>query len=170
MRILVVKSEKNLGAVVSRVTMANASAEVTARAEAAFRAVNPGVDFNRLKPGDVLMVPDTQDIGPGQGDTISGAVLSPVVENAKATLAQLKNRLTSAESDAGTERDTLARLLKSKGLQTAMSQDQSLKEDVRAVQSALAQEIKDAADRKKVLTTVFDQVAADLDHMRQRFG
>src|SRR5262245_30455706 len=96
MRILVVKSEKSIGAVLTRVTPANAGPEVTARAEAALRTVNPGVDFNRLKPGDVLVMPDMSDVGPRQGDTISGAVLAPVVEHARANLTQLKNRLTAA--------------------------------------------------------------------------
>lgn len=119
MRILVVKSEKTLGAVVGRVTAPNAPAETTARAEAALRAANPGVDFNRLRPGDVLVLPEAPDISAEQGDTVPGAVLDAAVEQAKAGLAQLRRRLDGSESGAQTERDTLRRLLESQALAAA---------------------------------------------------
>jgi len=170
MRIFVVKSEKNMAGLRTSLARGDAAKSAVKAAEARLRAANPHVDFDRLKPGDVLVVPEAAGFTSARATSFTGTLLESSVEQARAGLQQLKRRVGAGEQAADRRREAIVRSLKSKAVKLAADRDEPFRKDVERLREAVSQDEKDAAARQRSLREVFDQVEADLADLRQRFA
>ena len=70
-----IRKEKTLRELATRVfDVSPTEPEALKRAEAALEAANPGVDFRRLEPGTVLVVPERADVRPAARETAAGPI------------------------------------------------------------------------------------------------
>ena len=170
MRIFVVNTEKNMAGLRTSLVREDAAKGAVKAAEARLKAANPHVDFDRLRPGDVLVVPEAAEFTSARATSFTATLLESSVEQAREGLQQLKRRVGAGEQDAGQRREVIVRSLKSRAVKLAADRDESFRKDIERLREALSQDEKDATARQKSLQEVFDRVASDLTDLQQRFA
>lgn len=95
MRVIVVRDEKNARALAGRLLKARTSQAATTRAIAAIRDANPGLDLDKLRPGDVVLVPELAGARKAVGDVLAPE-LDALAEQVHAGLGALERATASA--------------------------------------------------------------------------
>lgn len=103
MRIFVVKDQKSISALKGGLIRADASTADVRVAKEALQAANPQIDINRLKPGTVLVVPDTGAFDPKASEHAAGEGSDEIGAGLKRQLDELGARLRQrwAEAEQG---------------------------------------------------------------------
>lgn len=147
------------------------SADPTATLER-IKALNPHVDFKRLKAGTVLILPDDPDIKTsGKGVESFGARALNELGSAMAVgFDEAAGRVRKAAADANSDRGAIAESLKSKLVRREIESDAALRKQLDSAASA-------AAGREKALSQAVDDVSVlaqsffqELDAMKKLLG
>lgn len=170
MRILVLKADIDPAALRTRLVRADAGAEAVKRAGALFAAANPHVKQGTLRAGTAVYVPDSPEFDIEDSDHVIGPVLDELTKRTAEAMATLKRRMDEGERSAATERELLAKALKSRGVKAAADSDEQLRKDIGRLAEALSQEAKQASERGKLTEQALKQADADLAELRQRFA
>lgn len=136
------------------------------------KALNPHVDFKRLKAGTVLILPDGPDIKTsGKGVESFGArALDELGSAMAAGFDEAGRRVRKVADDATSDRGVIAESLKSKLVRREIESDAALRNQLDSAASA-------AAGREKALSQAADDVSAlaksffqELDAMKKLLG
>lgn len=169
MRVLILKADTDFAALRTRLIRADAGAEAAKRAEALFAAANPHAGQGMLRAGTAVYVPDAPEFDTQDTDHVIGPVLDELTRRAAESLGDLKRRMDVGERHAASERELLAKALKSRGVKAAAESDEQLRKDLGRLAEALSQEAKQAAERGKLTEQALKQADADLAELRKRF-
>lgn len=169
MPITVIRKEKNTAELAARVfELKSAEPEVVKRAEALLKAANPNVDFRRLTPGTVLVVPEHAELKLAARETAAGAAAAGLAELFRDALAAGRKRFEVGQKAEEQERDVALRLLKSNAIKTLAARDEAVKADVTRVGEALVEQAKESKQRAEALSAMFEQMQQDLDELVKR--
>ena len=167
MRLFVVNNESSVSAVTDRIAGISAAASEderlrTVRLQDEIRRVNPRIDFDRLTPGDVIVIPDSPDVVADAGEKPLGSLFDLSAGQAAENLEQLERRVRQGASRTGADRAALAKLLTSPEVKRALANQETLVKDVERIREAIKADDKEMATRLKQLDTVLTAVASDL--------
>lgn len=168
MRILIVKDEKNLTGLRTRLLRSDVSPAAAKLAEAELRAANPHVDVKHLQPGTALVVPDAAEFKVRGTESMLASYVDTLSERLEIGLRQLAERLEAGSKLAARQREEVAGVLSSRGFRAVAGSDESVRADAQRVQEALAADAERSKDRRKRLELALKRAQADLHALRQR--
>lgn len=150
MAVLVIGSEKNFAGLRARVVTGTVSGAAAKRIADAFRRANPGVDFDKLRPGTVLTVPDLAELGT-RGDLSLDDGVAQAADAALADATEILDGLvetaTKLRKEAAAERRQVAKAMDGREVREAAERIPGLGEDVEAARRALEED--EAADKER---------------------
>lgn len=175
MRMLVIKEDTDLGGIGSKLLRRGAGGGKGGTASAVsldkLKALNPHVDFTKLKAGAVLLVPDLPDIDDSNaaGDSIGGdafaGFVAEVEDGWKGAVARTRRAQSRLDDDAG----ALAEALKSPAVKRAIDADAELKPQLAAAQAALKAERERATATLQLLDAVQVATKQELAELTKLF-
>lgn len=164
MRIFVVKKDSNLKALFG--------AAPAARLEQLQR-FNPHLDFKKITPGAVIVVPDeARDIEFPGGDAkaIDAEAMESFIGFTKDALAATAKRVQQAAERAKGEEAALMSALKSKAAQAAFDKDPELKVQAEEVVKSAKEASRDSAADVKNVEAMLKVAQAELVELAKRLG
>ncbi len=167
MPVLIIRDEGTLVDLRPRLVGRRGPSEIPERLAAALRDANPNVDFDDLRPGTVVTVPDVEDARV-RDDAMSSEL---VFDGIDALIAAVGGVLASAGQQAAqqakveaADRAIVRRSLGLKAVADAVERDQDLRAEVARVEETLAAADEDAEQaaraREQALATWTDDLAA----------
>ena len=168
-RILKVKKERNLRSLTARLVRADASPAETKRAEKAIKAANPHIDFERLKPDTVVIVPDVPEIPDVPSEHVAADLLAVLEEQLFSGLEAVKKSAAEGEKRRASERSKLDKLLGSSKFRDAVGEDEGLKRDAAALAESLDREKELSKERKKELREALKKAETDFNKLKRLF-
>ena len=173
MRTIVVGTERSLGDVVERAFPSRVSAAAGKRVAQAVRDANPRVDFDRLRRGTVLSIPDVPDAPdafPRRGrlglDDVTSAGLETVQAVVRSGVEELVALAGREEAAASKERTRLARALDADEVREAMDSDERLAGEIVAVRRAIEDDEAAAEGRAAVIERLGGRWAEQVDVLK----
>ena len=172
MPILVVGTEKNFAALRPRLFAGRVSPKAAGEVSAAIREANPHADLDKLEPGTVLTIPETDKVSV-RGELSLGETVRAAVEGlsnaGKSALEELTATAAARESEASEERKQLAKTLRSKELDGVTRQDKALAADLDAAREAVAEEEQRSGERAAALERAKAEWTKELDALKGLF-
>ena len=173
MPILVVGSEKNFAALRPRLFAGRVSPKAAGEVAAAIREANPHADLDKLAPGTVLTIPESDRVSV-RGELSLGETVRAAVEGlsnaGRSALEELTATAAARESEASEERKQLAKTLRSKELEGPARQDKALAADLDATREAVAEEEKRSGERAAALDQAKAEWTQELDALKGLFN
>jgi hypothetical protein len=133
--------------------------------------LNPHLDFKRIKPGEMIIVPDSVDdvdFPGGSLKTIGADAMESFSSFAEQALADAARRMKTAADRAKTEEASLATALKSRMVTAALSQDPELKSQAAEASTQAKADSKAAAADVKAFDQLRKTVMAELAVLEKR--
>jgi hypothetical protein len=167
MRILVTNSQQTSTLALKQTLL---KADTSGAAFAKLQRLNPHVDFERIPPGTVLLLPEEAGIEPEAGFAASGDAFESLSADLgralDATSKQIKDRLAQNQADT----KVLTAALKVKGIATQIAADPGLTAQVKAAATRSADVAKKGAADQKALDETRRELAVDLAALRKLLG
>jgi hypothetical protein len=164
MRILVTNAQQVTKAALQQ-TVLKGNTSVAAFAK--LQKLNPHIDFDRITPGTVLLLPDDPEVDSAAGFSASGdafqSLSDDLVRALDVTHSQIKTRLAQNVADS----KTLATALKVRTIAAQIAADPELTAQVRAATTRSADVARQGAADQKALDDAKRDMAADLAALRQ---
>jgi hypothetical protein len=165
MPLLIVGDEKNLTALRSRLFEGRVSAAAVGRVSDALKAANPGVNFEKLRPGIVLTIPDLPELA--VGDLSLDDTVDRSIETLRKDLATAIETLTNAatvrsRADAA-ERKRVRPALDADEVRAAAARDPAVASDLKAAIEALDADEAAAKERIAALKKAAEEWTAELE-------
>lgn len=173
MAVLIVRNERTIADLAPRLVGRRGPTELPDHVVAAIREANPNVDLDRLRPGDVLTIPDLVDTRV-RDDAAPAELLAQGVDTMIAALGEVmataREQAAQRAKVEAADRATVRRSVGLRAVQEAARQDPVLADDLEQVQEALAaaDEVADqaAATRQQALA----RWAEDLETIKAMSG
>jgi LysM repeat protein len=134
---------------------------------------NPHVDFTKLAPGTVLVIPDAlRDIQfpTGDAESIGPEALASFTGFAKDALQASAKRLRAGAERAKTEEGELAAAAKSQGVNDAVGHDPALKEMIAAALKTSQEDGRAAAEGIKAFDALSKAALSELQALGKRLA
>jgi len=170
MAVLVVGSEKNFAGLRARVVTGTVSSAAAKRIAEAFRRANPAVDFDKLRPGTILTVPDLPELSARAGLTLDDGIdqaADAVLANATEILDGLVETANRLRKEAAAERRQVAKAMDQGEVREAADRIPGLREDLEAARNALEEEEAGDKERAAALKKARAQWAEELSAFRE---
>lgn len=174
MRVIVVNSRADAQTVASRLAR-----ERVGRPADEIERLNPHVDFTRIEPGTVILVPDRISPG-GAGEaeeaaddkdrSIQGRAFDDLREQTADALEGSSARLRRGYDTLAGETKEVSALLKSAPVKRAMEADPELKAQVEAAAAVFKQDAADAKAAEQTLKSMKDLIEKELDGLAKLIG
>lgn len=171
MPIVVVGNEKNFNALRPRLFEGKVSGKAAAEVAEEVRRANPHVDLDKLTPGTVLTIPDSQNLKV-RGDlsldeaTTKGAV-EGVANFGKAALGDLVGTAERREAEAKADRRKVLKSLDAVRGDTTKARERGLAKELETARKALAEEDDRANERATTVRQAQEEWTAGLDALAQ---
>ncbi len=164
--LFIVDNQRDAAAIAARLLPNRASAASRRLAVEALREANPTLDFDRLRPGAVVVVPpEVGRLRRNAADDPAGETADALIGEARAGLQALLAAAEAAEEQAAAARDATRRLLDSRDL-ARLSADALLGANMEALKGALAEEEEQSDERLTAVKEAVDGWQADLKALR----
>jgi hypothetical protein len=173
MRVIVINSRADAQTVASRLAR-----ERVGRPADEIEKLNPHVDFTRIDPGTVILVPDR--ISPaGTGETeddndkdrsIQGRAFDDLREQATSALEGGGARVRRGYDALANESKEVTALFKSAQVKRAMESDQELKAQVEAAAAVFKQDAADAKTAEQTLKSMKELMDKELEGLSKLLG
>ncbi len=134
---------------------------------------NPHVDFNKLAPGTVLVVPDELsdiEFPAGDAESIAPEALASFTAFAKDAIQASAKRLRAAAERAKAEEGELAAAARSRGVNDAIGRDPALKEMVGAALKKSQEDGRAAAEGIKAFDAFSKAALSELQALGKRLA
>lgn len=166
MRVLLLKQASDLQTLTTR--LVGSSSATLER----LKALNPHVDFNRIEPGTVLLLPDTPDMDAGDKDTRSpaGDALDDLVRHVKDGFQAAAARAASAGDDLAADRGAIAAAAKTAAFRRLVESDPLLKKQLDEAGEASDAELKKIREAAKQVEAMGMAAADELAALRRLLG
>jgi hypothetical protein len=173
MRVIVINSRADAQTVASRLAR-----ERVGRPADEIEKLNPHVDFARIEPGTVILVPDR--ISPaGAGETeddhdtdrsIQGRAFDDLREQAASALDGGSARVRRGFDTLAAESKEVSALFKSAQVKRAMESDPELKAQVEAAAAVFKQDAADAKAAEQTLKSMKELTEKELEGLSKLLG
>ncbi|CAG9170119.1 hypothetical protein LMG23992_01469 [Cupriavidus laharis] len=159
MRVLVIKQASDLQALATRLTGTKTTGSATLER---VQALNPHVDFNRIEPGTVLLLPDAPDLKAPDKDThtLDGDTFEVLVKQTADGFKAASARLREATESFAADRSAVASVVKTAAVKRLIESDPLLKKQLDAAGEEAGAEQKRMQEAAKHLETL-EKVASD---------
>lgn len=132
--------------------------------------LNPHVDLKKIEPGTVLLIPDGPRFPNVESVSVTGDAFDALREQVLASVDDAASRLKGGYELLWKEREKVVKTLQSEPVQKAGNADPDLESQIAAANLVFKQDKELAKDAEKVMTTLKEQVAAELASLAQLLG
>lgn len=165
MDLFAVSQEQNLEAVADSLLRARTSKANREAAVAKIRAANPGIDLDRLRPGQVLFVPDLEGRKPAADDNFTNQ-LDEMAKTARDALTALSAEVAVGVTRQKDELRQTFETLDSEPLLRLMEQVPDLKETTTGLRGTLESDLNESARQAAELAEATGRWAEELEALR----
>ena len=162
MRTLVIKRDADLEALRSELLVSGLSDSRSGAALESIRTLNPHLDFERLKPGMVLLVPDAPDFRKSDTKPVGDEPLEDFEHLVRDGLEAARAKLRAGGEKRALRRGEMSEALKSPALKRAIKADPDLAKRIELVSKRTKDEEKDDAHAQKMLDDAADEIRSEL--------
>lgn len=132
--------------------------------------LNPHVDFKKIEPGTVLLIPDALGFHDAESFSVTGHAFDALREQMLASVDAAASRLRGGYEALLTEQKEVAVVLKSAAVKRAIKADPDLEPQIEAATQVFKQDQQQARDAEKTMQTLQEQAAAELASLTQLLG
>lgn len=171
MRVLLLKQASDLQALTARLVGRGLAGSSSATLER-LKALNPHVDFNRIGPGTVLLLPDTPDMEADDKDIRSpaGEAFDDVVRHVQDGFQAAAARAARAGDDLAADRSAIAAAAKTAAFRRLVESDPLLKKQLDAAGEASDAELKKIRGAAKQVEVMAKAAVDELAALRRLLG
>jgi hypothetical protein len=166
MRMFVIKQATDLQGVSTQLLRRTAG-EGGAGALERLQALNPHVDFRKLKAGTVLLVPDTPEIKPSASRTLGEEPVDALVEELSRGLKEQATRVRTALQRQEDDRTAVAAALKTAAAKRILESDPQLTDQVQAALQQSSDDRKRAQQTLEQITGVQELATKELARLQK---
>lgn len=159
MRIVVIQHATDLQALSTRLLTGKTGSQ---RAVEQLRNLNPHVEFERIKPGTVLVIPDAPGFRSDESTSVAGEAFEDLRAHLLASLEAAGDRARGGFDALQAQQKDVLGVLKSKILGRVIGTDPDLVEQVEAAKQGFARDQQDAKTADRTLKLLIKQSAAEL--------
>ena len=172
MRVIVVNSRADAQTVASRLARERAGRPVDE-----IEKLNPHVDFTRIEPGTVILVPDRRsppaeaaEEDDDKDRSIQGRAFDDLREQTTNAFEGGSERIRRGYEALASETKEVSALLKSAPVKRAMESDPELKSQVEEAAAVFKQDAADAKAAEQTLKSMKDLMEKELDAIAKLLG
>lgn len=168
MRVIVVNSKTDAQTLNTRL-----GRDLPGRQFETIEKLNPHVDFTRIEPGTVILVPDAPPAAAGQDDkdrSIQGRAFDDLRELVTGGLESSSARVRRGYDSLVADGKEITAALKSAPVKRAMEADQELKAQVEAAATVFKQDTADAKTADQTLKSIKDRMDEELSALAKLLG
>jgi hypothetical protein len=132
--------------------------------------LNPHVDFKKIEPGTVLLIPDVPGLRGAAGASVTGDAFDELREQVLASVRAAGARVSSGYDARLNEQKEVAAVLKSGGLERALKADPELKPQIFAATQVFKQDQQQAKAADETLKALQQQATAELAQLAKTLG
>lgn len=172
MRVIVVNSRADAQGVAARLARERAGRPLDE-----IEKLNPHVDFTKIEPGTVILVPDRpRPAGEEDGEeddkdrSVQGRAFDDLREQVTGAFEAGSARIRRGYDSLASESKEVGALLKSAPVRRAMEADAELKPQVDAAAAVFKQDAADAKAAEQSLKTMKDGIEAELSALAKLLG
>ncbi|MHB9840958.1 hypothetical protein Q8F57_039760 [Paraburkholderia terrae] len=165
MRVIVIKQASDLQTLATRLIGKRADGSALERV----KALNPHVDFERIEPGTVLLLPDMPGIKAGDKDTrfIAGDAFDSFVKDSASGLEAAAKRVAAAADSLATERAAVSGVTRLAAMKRLIDGDPVLQRQLSDAGAAWNREQKEVKDAAAQIGTMQKVVSEELAALRR---
>jgi len=134
------------------------------------KSLNPHVDFSRIVPGTVLLIPDALGFHDAESFSVTGDVFAALREQMLASVDEAGTRLRGGYENLLAEHKEVAAVLKSAVVKRAIEADADLKPQIEAAAQIFKHDQQQAKDADKTMQTLREQAEAELALLTKLLG
>ena len=169
-RMFVVKDNANLEALRGTLLSARLSDAQATSALADLQALNPHVDFKKVAPGTVLLVPDAPSFKASSSDSVVADALGGLEQVVRSQLAAAAKDQKSGAAVRAEQRSEVAAVQKAAAFRKVVDQDPELKEQLAQASRLAKDEEKEAAAAEDALESATKGALAELAALAKLLG
>ena len=132
--------------------------------------LNPHVDFNRIEPGTVVLVPEQPGLRSGKSASVGGEAFEAFSEQARAALEATASRVRSGHEARLAQQKDVAAVLKSPALKRLLESDPDLKKERDAALQVFQEDLQAAKESESLLKALQGQSALELAGLGKLLG
>jgi hypothetical protein len=146
----------------------------TGRTFEALEKLNPHVDFTKVEPGTVILVPDSPAAAGDTGDkddrSIQANAFADLRDDVVSALDASSARVRRGYEALAEEAKDVSAALKSAPIKRAVEADQELKVQVEAAAAVFKQDAADAKSAEQTLKSIKERMSQELDALAKLLG
>lgn len=167
MRMIVIKQATDLQGLSARLLGQGAGSST---ALDALKNLNPHVDFRKIEPGTMLLVPDLPGLHEGEASSVSGDAFEALRVQVLASLDAASARVRSGHEALAAQRSEVAAALRTPGFKRALDTDQQLKAQLDAASEVFKADQAQAKASEETLKALAQQAGAELAALAKVLG
>lgn len=137
---------------------------------AGLQRLNPHVNFTRIEPGTVILVPEQAGLRDGESASVSGAAFEAFAVQARSAVEDIAAHVRSGHDSRLAQQKDFATLLKSPALQRLFDSDPDLRKELDVVQQIFKDDQLAAKDSESLLKALQEQSALELAGLGKLLG
>lgn len=145
-------------------------ADTTGAALAKLQRLNPHVDFTRIQPGTVILLPEDPLLEPEAGFVASGDAFTSLSADLTRALDTASTQIKARLAQNSAEQKALVTALKVRGIAAQIAADPDLSAQVKAAAERSADVAKKGAADQKALDDTRRDIAEDLAALGRLLG
>jgi hypothetical protein len=169
MRVFVIKEETDLAGLRAKLLRARIDESSASAATDRLKALNPHVDFTRLAPGTVLLVPDAAELKQGASTSLGGVTFEAFVKDADTGFSNSSARIKQGFERLSAERTAVAAVLKTAAVKRLIESDPVLRKQIEAVDAQFKDGEKKMLAAQKLMETTQKQALEELTGLARLF-
>ena len=140
---------------------------VTGSALERLKNLNPHIDFKNIKPGAVLLIPETAEFDDTETAPVSGDALASLRQRLQSSIDATLSRVREGHETLVAEQKDVTSLFRLAAVKRAVEADADLQPQIELAQSVFKEDKQQARDAEKTIQTLQEQAAAELDALAE---
>lgn len=153
MRMLVIKQDTDVEALAGSLLSARLGDSQGAAALARLQALNPHVDFRRLRAGTVLLVPSERAFKASASDSVAGQALAGFTETVQTALNAAVERTRAGLESRATERTDVQAVFRLAAVKRLLDSDPELKQFATDASKSFQDDERLSKENERALST-----------------
>ena len=137
---------------------------------AGLQRLNPHVDFTRIEPGTVILVPEQAGLRDGESASVSGTAFEAFAVQARSAVEDIAAHVRSGHDSRLAQQKDFAALLNLQALKGLFESDPDVKTELDAAQETFKNDQQAAKDSESLLTVLQEQSALELAGLEKLLG
>ena len=167
MRMIVIRQGTDLQSLGARLLSASEGRDAALEQ---LQRLNPHVDFKRIEPGTVLLVPDLPGLREGETSSVGGQAFEAFHEQLTGSLDAAITRVRRGHEALVQQRQEVNAVLKTASVKRLLEADPDIKPQLAAAAQVFKQDQQQAKDADKMLDSLQQNAAAELASLAKLLG